>query len=86
LPTGLVARLARTYGTRMSQILGNARRPGDLGRCLLADLHEAELSYLVKKEWARDAQDVLWRRTRLGLVATPSAVDHLQDAVAKLIR
>jgi glycerol-3-phosphate dehydrogenase len=85
LPPTLVARLARTYGTRLVRILGDASSVDDLGGCLVADLTRAELRYLVEAEWARCAEDVLWRRTWLGIGAPASAVDHLQDAVAKLL-
>jgi glycerol-3-phosphate dehydrogenase len=86
LPAGMVRRLARLYGTRMAQILGNAHRVEDLGLYPDIDLTFAEVRYLVEKEWARSAQDILWRRTRLGLAASPLAVDQLQDAVAQLLR
>ena len=85
LPRPLLARLARTYGTRMGRIIGQARTAADLGPPLAGDLHAAELRYLVETEWARTAEDVLWRRTRLGLTAPASAVHDLQDAVAKLL-
>lgn len=55
-------RLVRTYGTRAGRIL-----EGDLGRRFGADLHEAEVRYLMDQEWAITADDVLWRRTKLGL-------------------
>jgi glycerol-3-phosphate dehydrogenase len=60
-------RLFRLYGTLARDILGDARGPGDLGRCFGADLYEAEVRYLVEREWAVDAEDVLWRRTKRGL-------------------
>lgn len=85
MPPSLVARLARTYGTRMAHVLGEARHAGDLGPCTVADLSQAEVRYLVDTEWARSAADILWRRTRLGLAAPGSAVHDLQDAVAQLL-
>jgi glycerol-3-phosphate dehydrogenase len=63
----LLARLSRAYGTRMQDIVGSARRMQDLGRHFGHGLHEAELTYLTQKEFARTADDVLWRRTKLGL-------------------
>jgi glycerol-3-phosphate dehydrogenase len=63
----LLARLSRAYGTRMQAIVGSARRMQDLGRHFGHGLHEAELTYLTDKEFARTAEDVLWRRTKLGL-------------------
>jgi glycerol-3-phosphate dehydrogenase len=86
LPAGLVQRLARLYGTRMAHILGNARELADLGRHFGGSLAEAEVRYLVQQEWARSAEDILWRRTRLGLALEPSVVQDLQHAVAQLLR
>ena len=61
------ARLVRAYGTRAQQILSGARKLADLGRLFGADLTEAEVAYLMAEEWARTADDVLWRRSKLGL-------------------
>ncbi|PZN33079.1 MAG: glycerol-3-phosphate dehydrogenase [Proteobacteria bacterium] len=67
LPPQWTARLARSYGTRMELILGGARTVEDLGRHYGAGLTEAEVQYLRRYEWAFSAQDVLWRRSKLGL-------------------
>ncbi len=61
------ARLFRLYGRTASAILGSAKSYDDLGRCFGHDLHEAEVRHLVEREWATTADDVLWRRTKLGL-------------------
>jgi glycerol-3-phosphate dehydrogenase len=63
----LVGRLARTYGTRLARILGGASDTAGLGADLGQGLTERELEYLVAAEWARTPDDVLLRRTRLGL-------------------
>ena len=68
LPEALARRLARAYGTRVEALLGT----GDLGAEVAPGLFEAELNYLHANEWARSADDVLWRRTKLGL--------HLNEA------
>ena len=60
-------RLVATYGTRVERVLGPARRLEDLGPCLGADLTGAEVRYLMEREWAQTEDDVLWRRTKLGL-------------------
>jgi glycerol-3-phosphate dehydrogenase len=60
-------RLARQYGTRAATLLGTARRMQDLGEGFGADLTQREVEYLIENEWARTADDVLWRRTKLGL-------------------
>jgi glycerol-3-phosphate dehydrogenase len=70
LPDPLATRLARTYGTRMEAILDRAKDVHALGEDLGAGLTEAELQYLVRYEWACTAEDVLWRRTKLGLRVT----------------
>jgi glycerol-3-phosphate dehydrogenase len=64
-------RLVRAYGTRIERILGEAQSLDDLGPRLAGDLTGAELRYLVEAEWAETAEDVLWRRSKLGLKATP---------------
>ena len=63
LPASLAHRLARGYGSRVEALLGNAA----LGLEVAPGLFEAELNYLHDMEWARCADDVLWRRTKLGL-------------------
>jgi glycerol-3-phosphate dehydrogenase len=60
-------RLVRAYGTEARDILGAARSAADLGENFGADLTEAELRWLMTREWARTADDALWRRTKLGL-------------------
>ena len=61
-------RLARAYGTRARRILGAARRAEDLGEDFGATLTQAEVDHLIDQEWALSAEDVLWRRSKLGLV------------------
>jgi glycerol-3-phosphate dehydrogenase len=63
----LARRLTRLYGTRARTLLGDAKTLADLGRDFGAGLYEAEVRYLVREEWARVAEDVLWRRTKRGL-------------------
>ncbi|MGH6814680.1 MAG: glycerol-3-phosphate dehydrogenase [Hyphomicrobiaceae bacterium] len=67
LSTGHVRRLVSTYGTRALDILEGVRSEADLGRHFGADLSEREVCYLMDYEWALTAEDVLWRRTKLGL-------------------
>ena len=59
----MLERLAHAYGSRIDQVLGD----GDAGAEIAPGLHEAELRYLHEHEWARSADDVLWRRGKLGL-------------------
>ena len=78
LPASLAHRYARAYGTRTAVLIGDARGPADLGRDFGAGLFEREAAYLAATEWARSAEDILWRRSKLGLVApegTAAALD-----------
>jgi glycerol-3-phosphate dehydrogenase len=63
-------RLARTYGTRARAMLADAAQAQDLGRHFGAGLYEREVRYLIRHEWAGTADDILWRRTKLGLRLT----------------
>ena len=67
LPRPLALRLVRAYGTRARDILGEARTLAALGQDFGAGLTESEVRHLMRHEWARRAEDVLWRRTKLGL-------------------
>ena len=75
----LCERLARAYGTRIELLLGPAQAPFALGAEVAPGLYEAELHYLFRHEWARCADDVLWRRSKLGLHLTAAQ----RDAVAR---
>ena len=70
-------RLVRAYGTEASLVLGEARAVEDLGRDFGATLTEAEVTWQMDREWARSAEDVIWRRTKLGLRLTPEQVTEL---------
>jgi len=72
-------RLATTYGTRAAEILGTARQKSDLGRQFGAGLSEREVDYLRRREWAETADDILWRRTKLGLHLTAAERAQLAD-------
>jgi glycerol-3-phosphate dehydrogenase len=67
LPPALLQRLAASYGTRAIGLLAGAHALEALGRDHAGGLHERELDYLITHEWARTAEDVLWRRSHLGL-------------------
>jgi glycerol-3-phosphate dehydrogenase len=60
-------RIGRAYGTLARSWLGAAKSWDDLGRAFSAGLSAAEVDYLRREEWSRTAEDVLWRRTKLGL-------------------
>ena len=67
----LVRRLARAYGVRARRILTGATSMADLGEIFGANLSAREVDYLRKEEWATTADDILWRRSKLGLRFTP---------------
>ena len=67
LDSGILQRLLRSYGTRIEPMLGSASRPADLGRHFGHGLYEAEVDYLYRREFATAADDILWRRSKLGL-------------------
>jgi len=71
LPGRMLQRLARAYGSRITEILGSANCLSDLGETVAPDVTGAELAYLHKVEWARTGDDVLWRRSKLGLHLSP---------------
>ena len=60
-------RLVRGYGTEAAVMLEGARTAADLGERFGWDLTEREVGWLMEREWAQTAEDVLWRRTKLGL-------------------
>ncbi len=72
-----LARLVSAYGTRVPQVLGKATKASDLGRKFGETLTEAEVRYLMTEEWAVTADDVVWRRSKLGLRLTPADVQAL---------
>lgn len=82
LPADLARRWARAYGSRIDQLVGEATGLADLGEAVAPGLWEAELRYLLQQEWATTAEDVLWRRSKLGLHATPAQRQRVADWLA----
>ena len=67
LPVEVRRRYAHAYGTRMDHVVGDSRRLADMGQEVLPQLYQREVNYLRHEEFARTADDILWRRTKLGL-------------------
>lgn len=67
LDPAIVARLAHAYGTRAFDLLDGAQIPSDLGQYFGAGLYETEVTFLMRTEWAQSCDDILWRRSKLGL-------------------
>ncbi|WP_417803977.1 glycerol-3-phosphate dehydrogenase [Thalassospira lucentensis] len=86
MPEPLLHRLARCYGTALYEIIGGASETSQLGQQVAPNLYEVELSYLMAHEWARTADDVLWRRTKLGLGMQSDQVAAVTDWFAAQAR
>jgi glycerol-3-phosphate dehydrogenase len=82
LPLALLARYARAYGTRMACMLGAAESLDGLGREVAPGLYAAEIDYLAKYEWASSAEDILWRRSKLGLHLAPACAPAIDAWLA----
>ncbi|HLL26136.1 MAG TPA: glycerol-3-phosphate dehydrogenase [Xanthobacteraceae bacterium] len=82
LPRTLVRRFAFSYGTRAWRMIAETKNIEDLGPRLVGDLHQIELDYLRREEWAHTPEDVLWRRTKLGLAASKAEITALEAAFA----
>ncbi|MBL8905753.1 MAG: glycerol-3-phosphate dehydrogenase [Rhizobiales bacterium] len=79
LPQAQLARYVKLYGTRSDILLQDVRRLADLGVCFGADLHEREVEFLRDTEWAETAEDMVWRRSKLGLRMTPGEIARLDS-------
>ena len=78
LDPALVRRYARAYGTRIHTLLRGRAEVAAMGEEILPGLFEAEVAYLRQHEWAQTAEDILWRRSKLGL--------HLGGAAAQVLQ
>ncbi len=78
-------RVARRHGSLTDTVLGDAKRPEDLGEDLGAGLTEREVVYLRDHEWARSAEDVLWRRTKAGLHLGVERREIADRVIARLL-
>jgi glycerol-3-phosphate dehydrogenase len=79
MPATMILRLSRAYGTRMKDLLGDADSMDGMGRHFGAGLTQKEVDWLRDKEFARNADDILWRRTRLGLHISEAGAEALRD-------
>jgi glycerol-3-phosphate dehydrogenase len=79
LPKELVGVLARRHGTGLDDLLDGVKTVADLGRCFGGHLYEVEVRYLIDEEWAVEAEDVLWRRTKEGIGMSDAERSALAD-------
>jgi glycerol-3-phosphate dehydrogenase len=77
LPASLLSRYIHTYGTRAQELLDDARGVEALGANLGSDLYEREIDFLMRTEWAQTVEDIVWRRTKLGLRLTPIEIERI---------
>jgi len=83
LPPTLRHRYARAYGNRTERLLQGATSVAGLGEQVLPNLYEREIEYLHRFEWARSAEDILWRRSKLGLHLPPGSARQLDTWLAR---
>lgn len=79
LDEAIVTDYVRNYGTCIGQIIGTARHINELGQHFGGPLYQAEVDYLVNYEWARSAEDILWRRSKKGLHVPADTAAALQS-------
>lgn len=84
LPQNLIRRYAMSYGNRCESILSIVKSVEDLGIHFGADLYEREVIYLCDQEWAESTDDILWRRTKLGLHFKPEEVQKLDSYLKEM--
>ena len=84
LPTDIARRWATTYGSRTWRMLEGVHSLADMGEHIGAGLYTREVDYLCSDEWAVDAQDILWRRSKLGLFTTAAEQGKLQQYLDKV--
>jgi glycerol-3-phosphate dehydrogenase len=83
LSSSMALRYTQTYGTLTYQVLGDAQSLSELGEDFGQGLYEREIQYLIQHEWAMTTDDILWRRTKLGLFMTLEEVEKLNAWIQK---
>ena len=79
-------RLVSAYGSRLVEVLGDAKDRDELGPAFGPELTGVEVRYLMAKEWARFPDDILWRRSKLGLTMKPADREALAAFMATVGR
>jgi glycerol-3-phosphate dehydrogenase len=85
LPRELLDALSRRHGALTFDILGDARSLADLGEDFGGGLFEREARHMIECEWAREPDDILWRRTKAGLHMRPEQRQHFAAAMGRLL-
>lgn len=86
LSPALAQRWANAYGSRSLALVAGLQDSNGLGEDFGAGLHAREVQFLCEQEWARSAEDILWRRSKLGLRLQPAQVARLQAWLAQRMR
>jgi len=86
VPKPTLSRYVNSYGTLSNQILGNTKCERDLGLDFGAGLYEVEVKYLINNEWACNLEDIIWRRTKLGLYLTKMEKDVLTAYIQQYLK
>lgn len=86
LPRDILLRYAHAYGTRIDRFLEGARSLADLGVHFGGGLYEAEAAYMVRYEFAREAEDVLWRRSKLGMALSDEEAAKLRRRFPAILK
>ena len=84
LPIEISRRWATAYGSRTWRLLEGAKSMSDMGEHIGGGLYTREVDYLCSEEWAVSAQDILWRRSKLGLFTTKAEQQQLQQYLDKV--
>jgi glycerol-3-phosphate dehydrogenase len=79
LAASLARRWASSYGSRCAQLLRGVHGSADLGEHFGSGLYQREVEYLCREEWAHSAEDILWRRSKLGMFLSAGEQQRLQD-------
>lgn len=77
-------RYLMSYGTRTERFLSECNQLSDLGTCFTPSLYQREVDYLVEEEWAQNSEDILWRRTKLGLITGDKEKNSLSDYLSAI--
>lgn len=79
VPTAVLLRLARNYGYDIKEILNDCQQFSDLGEDFGHGLTQKEIEFLIQNEWAETCEDILWRRTKFGLIYNNAQIKHLHE-------
>jgi glycerol-3-phosphate dehydrogenase len=82
----LLNRYLNNYGTNTELLLSQCTNKNSMGKHFGAELYEAELNYLITYEWAQNAEDVLFRRTKLGLVISDVERQEIEAYISSKLK